>query len=63
MNKNLFSLPLFLALFAMSFTTGTHSGYHIGDTAKDFNLKNVTGKMESLSGIKDAKGYIVIFHL
>ena len=61
MNKNLFSLPLFLALFAMSFSTGGHSGYHIGDTAQDFKLKNVDGKMKTLSSIKGAKGYIVIF--
>lgn len=37
------------------------NGYDIGDTASDFSLKNVDGKMYSLSGIKDAKGFIVIF--
>ena len=36
-------------------------GYKIGDTATDFKLKNVDGKMVSLSDYKDAKGFIVIF--
>ncbi|MBW2938931.1 thioredoxin family protein [Aureisphaera sp. CAU 1614] len=36
-------------------------GYTIGDAATDFNLKNVDGKMVSLSHYKDAKGFIVIF--
>lgn len=38
-----------------------HEGLHIGDTAPDFNLKNVDGSMVSLAGMKDAKGYIVVF--
>ncbi len=37
------------------------NGYEVGDTAKDFKLKNVDGKMISLSDWKDAKGFIVIF--
>lgn len=36
-------------------------GYEIGDVATDFKLKNVDGKMVSLSDYKDAKGFIVIF--
>ena len=36
-------------------------GYKVGDLASDFKLKNVDGKMVSLSDYKDAKGYIVIF--
>ncbi|WP_235296691.1 thioredoxin family protein [Portibacter marinus] len=36
-------------------------GYKIGDTATDFELKNVNGEMVSLSDYPDAKGYIVIF--
>lgn len=39
----------------------TSDGYGIGDEATDFNLKNVDGKMVSLSDYKDAKGFIVIF--
>ena len=36
-------------------------GYKVGDLATDFKLKNVDGKMISLSDYKDAKGFIVIF--
>lgn len=36
-------------------------GYRIGDRATDFRLKNVDGKMVSLSDYKTAKGFIVIF--
>lgn len=36
-------------------------GYEIGDYAADFSLRNVDGKMVSLSDYKDAKGFLVIF--
>lgn len=36
-------------------------GYKIGDVATDFELKNVNGSMFSMSDIKNAKGYIVVF--
>jgi peroxiredoxin len=36
-------------------------GYEVGDTVKDFKLKNVDGKMISLADYKNAKGYIIIF--
>lgn len=36
-------------------------GYKIGDIAEDFSLKNIDGKMVSLSDYKDAKGFIVTF--
>lgn len=36
-------------------------GYSIGDEATNFNLKNVDGKMVSLSDYPEAKGFIVIF--
>lgn len=49
------------ALLAWSFTFPPHQGYHVGDQARDFKLKNVDGKMYSLSGIETAKGYIVVF--
>lgn len=39
----------------------SNDGLKIGDTAPDFRLKNVDGKMVSLADYKDAKGYIVIF--
>ncbi|MDP2686052.1 MAG: thioredoxin family protein [Aequorivita sp.] len=37
------------------------AGYKIGDEATDFKLKDVNGRMVSLSDYKDAKGFIVIF--
>jgi peroxiredoxin len=37
------------------------NGYKIGDIAEDFSLKNIDGKMVSLSDYKDAKGFIVTF--
>lgn len=36
-------------------------GFEVGDTASDFKLKNVDGKMISLADYKTAKGFIVIF--
>jgi len=37
------------------------NGYEVGDKATDFKLKNVDGKMVSLTDFKEAKGFIVIF--
>ncbi|MDF1865656.1 MAG: thioredoxin family protein [Saprospiraceae bacterium] len=57
--KQLFGI---LALFAVVVAFApTHSGLHVGDTAPDFKLKDVTGKMVSLSDFEDAKGFIVTF--
>jgi peroxiredoxin len=56
MKKLMLVLLVFLsanALFAQ--------GYNIGDIATDFKLKNVDGKMVSLTDFKDARGFIVIF--
>jgi peroxiredoxin len=36
-------------------------GYQVGDIVKDFSLKNVDGKMVSMSDFKDAKGFILTF--
>ncbi|HQW54915.1 MAG TPA: thioredoxin family protein [Saprospiraceae bacterium] len=41
--------------------SGGSSGYAVGDVATNFSLKNVDGKMVSLSDYPGAKGYIVIF--
>jgi peroxiredoxin len=38
-----------------------NSGYDVGDAVADFKLKNVNGKMVSLSDYKSSKGVIVIF--
>lgn len=50
-----------IALLTWCFTLPVHDGYHVGDTARDFKLKNVDGKPYSLKGFETAKGYIVVF--
>ncbi len=60
MNK-IIKLSFLAALIALSFTLPNVSGYQIGDTAEDFNLKNIDGKMVSLKDYKNVKGYIVVF--
>ncbi len=54
---------LFFAVGLLLFFAGSpiKESYEIGDAATDFNLKNVDGKMISLSSFKNAKGFIVIF--
>jgi len=47
------------AIIVLCSFTGT--GYNVGDKAMDFKLKNVDGKMISLSDYKTAKGFIVVF--
>ena len=46
---------IFMSLF------GIGEGLKVGDQAMDFNLKNIDGKMVSLSGNNEVKGYILIF--
>jgi len=58
--KQVFQLTLLLFLFS-ALSLQAQSGYRVGDVARDFNLKNVDGKMVSLAKIKKAKGYVVIF--
>ncbi|MBW2960887.1 thioredoxin family protein [Mesonia aestuariivivens] len=42
-------------------SNSSENGYHIGDTAANFKLKNIDGKMVSLSDFDEAKGFIVVF--
>jgi peroxiredoxin len=49
-----------VAVALMAFTT-VNTGYKVGDTVGDFDLKNVDKKMVSLSGLQNNKGAIVIF--
>lgn len=56
-------LPL-LIMFFSAFLVGENlvsNGYQPGDTATDFKLKSVDGKMYSMADYKDAKGFIVVF--
>ncbi len=48
-------------VFALIASAPVKNGYEVGDTATDFKLKNVDGKMISLGDWKDAKGFILIF--
>jgi peroxiredoxin len=48
-------------LAAFTVSKSIPAGYKVGDTATDFSLKNIDGKMVSLKSIAGAKGYIVIF--
>lgn len=47
--------------FTLALANGGPAGYEVGDKAEDFTLKNIDGKMVSLSDYKDAKGFIIIF--
>jgi len=59
--KLIFSLCLMVLLSAGSLMAQNKDGYKVGDTARDFNLKGVDGKMVSMASNTDAKGYLVIF--
>lgn len=55
------TIVIFLVgLLSLSFVT-IKNGYDVGDSVKDFTLKNIDGKMVSLSSFKDNQGLIVIF--
>lgn len=56
-----FGLIMILGLLSFSSIKKINSGYQVGDEATDFKLKNIDGKMVSLSDYKSAKGFIVIF--
>ncbi|MCS3530132.1 thioredoxin family protein [Chryseobacterium sp. JUb7] len=73
-NLKILMMSLLVGLGLLSFTsvskdengdskhrTSSAKGYEIGDEATDFKLKNVDGKMVSLSDFKSAKGFIVVF--
>ncbi len=61
--KKLMKLTVALSaiIIALSFRIILPEGYVPGDTARDFKLKNVNGKMVSMADYKDAKGFIVVF--
>src|SRR5580765_5230658 len=56
-------LPISIGLTAALFFAGSpvKKGYEVGDTATDFKLKNVDGKVVSLADYKDARRFIVVF--
>ena len=56
-----------LAAFTINHSNEDHHGLHIGDTAKDFSLKNATdningiGQNVGFGDYKEAKGFMIIF--
>lgn len=54
-------MVLFLACVALLAFSPAKNGYEVGDTAADFKLKNVDGKMVSLADYSSAKGFIIAF--
>ena len=52
---------LLVGVLMAAIPASNNAGYQVGDTARDFKLKNVDGKMVSMSENKAAKGYIVTF--
>jgi len=48
-------------LLLAAFNLYPGEGYKVGDPAADFKLKNVDGKLVSLSDFPNAKGFIVVF--
>jgi len=54
---------LFVILLTLLASSGFRysEGYKVGDTAMDFQLKNVDGKTISLAGNEAVKGYILVF--
>ncbi|MDO6390480.1 thioredoxin family protein [Pontibacter sp. BT731] len=52
---------LLVGVLMAAIPASNNAGYQVGDTARDFKLKNVDGKMISMANYKDAKGFIVTF--
>ena len=52
---------LIFSIALLSVTTAFSQGYKVGDKAADFKLKNVDGKLVSLSNYSSAKGFVVVF--
>jgi peroxiredoxin len=57
----IFSALLFMMTLSAFTISNRGEGYKVGDIATDFSLKNIDGKMVSLSDYTSAKGFIVIF--
>ncbi|MEZ5172315.1 MAG: thioredoxin family protein [Bacteroidia bacterium] len=53
-------LSALLGVFLILTSFNTQEGYHVGDIARDFSLKNIDGQMVSLESL-GARGYVVVF--
>ncbi len=52
---------LLVLIVSVAFTVKDKDGYKIGDKVANFTLKNIDGKMVSLSDYNNASGVVVIF--
>ena len=60
--KVLKTVLLLVAVFvATAFVSNHPTGYEVGDEVVDFKLKNIDGKLMSLSALEKAEGVIVVF--
>lgn len=62
--SGIFSTYLFKNVYANEIAEtpkNTQTAYVVGDVVTDFKLKNIDGKMMSLSNFSSAKGFIIIF--
>jgi len=50
-----------IAVIALASSIVLNAQYKIGDKVDNFSLKNIDGKMVSMSDYKEAKGFIVVF--
>ncbi len=57
----MFTMLLLGAIILGAATLVDKDGLEVGDTAPDFRLKNIDGKMLSLADFKTAKGFIINF--
>ncbi|MEM0993134.1 MAG: thioredoxin family protein [Bacteroidota bacterium] len=48
-------------LISATYRFSAQEGLQVGDTAPDFSLKNVDGKMVTLADFEDAKGFVINF--
>jgi peroxiredoxin len=55
------SLITIILISMLSLSSAFSQGYNVGDKATGFKLKNIDGKLVSLSDYPDAKGFTVIF--
>ncbi len=53
------TISFIAALFSLALIAG--EGYKIGDSASDFNLKNIDGTTVSMADYPDAKGFVIVF--
>lgn len=54
-------LSTMITAFVLLASAVVAQGYKVGDKATDFKLKNVDGKMVSMTDYNTAKGFVVVF--